>query len=165
MSFGTSAIKNPVVYFPYDLSEGRIRKQHQDATKAPTGGFIFDDVTTYDERMYRKLWRSRSQLKWFAKRRPFISILGIDLSWSHRYSMDSTKPPVPRDIGFVLELDMETSSQHDLRVSGNEGSGDDELFIEANKNFALMVINRAIHRKRKDFDEIGLFEEENTSVE
>jgi hypothetical protein len=42
MSFDTSAIKNPLVYFPQDLKEGRIRKQRQDA-EVPIGIPTLDD--------------------------------------------------------------------------------------------------------------------------
>jgi hypothetical protein len=51
MSFDTSIIKNTEVYFPYDLTEGRIRKQCQDTMRALIDANTFSGVANFYERL------------------------------------------------------------------------------------------------------------------
>jgi hypothetical protein len=74
-----------------------------------------------------------------------MSRLGIDLLCSHHHSIGAPRPPFPRDIGLVLEEDMQTLRQHDLGFVGHEVAKDDESHMEHFKSLVAKAPKQGTH--------------------
>jgi hypothetical protein len=59
-------------------------------------------------------------------------------------------------LSWALEEDMETPGQHDLTFIGDEVPKDDELHRQYFKRQTVNAINQAMHRKKKDVDDLRL---------
>jgi hypothetical protein len=61
------------------------------------------------------------------------SIIGIDLPCNHQCSTGAARSPLPRGIGLVLEEDIDTSAQYNLRFIGDEMTQLMNLALNASK--------------------------------
>jgi hypothetical protein len=79
---------------------------------------------------------------------------GIDPPGSHEYPMNAAGRPLPRDIILVLEEDIETSIWYGLRLIRDDVPNNNASHMEYFKSFPAKAVKQAVHRNRKNVDEI-----------